>query len=67
MELLHVFNRGVEGRDLFLDSQDYARFVHNLYEFNDTAPASEFIRRDVDLRKPTFGYENELLRYMAGF
>src|SRR3989338_5119873 len=51
MELWHVLNRGVEGRDLFLDSQDYARFVHNLYEFNDTAPASEFIRRDVGFTK----------------
>lgn len=42
MELYHVINKGVEGRDLFLDTQDYARFVHDLYEFNDTAPALEF-------------------------
>lgn len=40
MELWHVLNRGVEGRELFLDTQDYARFVHNLYEFNDTALAT---------------------------
>ena len=44
MELLHVLNRGVEGRDLFLDSQDYARFVHNLYEFNDANPADNLAR-----------------------
>ena len=36
MELYHVLNRGVDKRDIFLDSQDYVRFVHNLYEFNDT-------------------------------
>ena len=45
MELLHILNRGVEGRNLFLDSQDYVRFVHNLYEFNDSALASQFSRR----------------------
>ncbi|MCX6788049.1 MAG: hypothetical protein NT108_02725 [Candidatus Kaiserbacteria bacterium] len=43
MELYHVINKGVDGRDIFLDTQDYARFVHDLYEFNDTAPATEFL------------------------
>ncbi|HEX8916964.1 MAG TPA: hypothetical protein VF898_00535 [Chloroflexota bacterium] len=37
-----MINKGVDGRDIFLDTQDYARFVHDLYEFNDTAPALEF-------------------------
>lgn len=45
MELWHVLNRGVDGRDLFADSQDYARFVHNLYEFNDATPVRNFSRR----------------------
>lgn len=44
MELYHVINRGVDGRKIFLDSQDYARFVHDLYEFNDTAPSIQFNR-----------------------
>lgn len=44
-ELFHVLNRGVDGRDLFVDSSNYVRFVHNLYEFNDSAPAAEFHRR----------------------
>jgi len=44
MELYHVVNRGVDGRNIFLNSQDYARFVHDLYEFNDTAPAKEYSR-----------------------
>jgi len=43
MELYHVINRGVDGRKIFLDTQDYARFVHDLYEFNDTSPAFEFL------------------------
>jgi len=37
-------NKGVDGRNIFLDTQDYARFIHDLYEFNDTAPALEFAR-----------------------
>ena len=37
VELYHAVNRGVEKRTIFLDSQDYARYVHNLYECNDTA------------------------------
>ncbi len=44
MELYHVINKGVDGRKIFLDTQDYARFVHDLYEFNDTAPALQFTR-----------------------
>lgn len=45
MELYHVLNRGVEKRTIFLDNHDYARFVHNLYEFNDTRPAGNANRR----------------------
>src|SRR3989344_2923521 len=43
MDLYHVINRGVDGRKIFMDLQDYARFVHDLYEFNDIAPAQEFL------------------------
>ncbi len=45
MTFWHVLNRGVEKRDIFLDSSDRVRFVHNLYEFNDSAPAMEYVRR----------------------
>jgi putative transposase len=44
-ELFHVLNRGVEKRRIFMDASDHARFVHDLYEFNDTAPAPEYHRR----------------------
>ena len=37
-ELYHVYNRGVEKRNLFMDEADYSRFVHNLYDFNDHSP-----------------------------
>lgn len=38
-EVYHLFNRGVEKRTVFLDDRDYFRFIHNMFEFNDTAPA----------------------------
>ncbi len=40
----HIFNRGVEKREIFVDNSDRIRFVHDLYEFNDENPASEFSR-----------------------
>lgn len=40
MELWHVLNRGVDGRSLFVEERDYLRFIHDLYEFNDFAPAN---------------------------
>ena len=44
MELYHVLNRGVEKRDLFMNTGDYARFVHDMYEFNDSKPARNAYR-----------------------
>jgi putative transposase len=37
-QIYHVFNRGVDKRDIFLDDRDYLRFIHGLYEFNDIKP-----------------------------
>ena len=31
----HIYNRGTEKRQIFLDNYDHARFIHYLYEFND--------------------------------
>ncbi len=44
MELFHLISRGVDGRAIFLDNSDRARFVHDLHDFNDTAPALQFDR-----------------------
>ncbi len=51
MDLYHALNRGVDKRTIFLDTQDYARFVHDMFEFNTDIPANN-TRRDsmVDLR-----------------
>ena len=35
MDLYHVLNRGVDKRAVVLDDSDRARFIHNLFAFND--------------------------------
>lgn len=35
MELYHLLNRGVDKRDIVLDDSDRARFIHDLFAFND--------------------------------
>ncbi|MFA6006431.1 MAG: transposase [Candidatus Paceibacterota bacterium] len=45
----HIYNRGTEKRDIFLDNRDYRRFIHYLYVCNDTAPI-EKIRNEGKLK-----------------
>ncbi len=33
-EIYHIISRGVDKRKIFLDKQDYFRFIHDLFEFN---------------------------------
>jgi len=37
-QIYHIYNRGVEKRDIFLEDKDYFRFIHNLFEFNNEHP-----------------------------
>ncbi len=55
MGFYHVFNRGVEKRNIFMSESDYARFVHDLWEFNDVALTSHAIHsfRNLGLRNPS--------------
>ena len=56
----HALNRGVDKRTIFLDTQDYARFVHDMFEFNTTTPAANTHRSRnhmFDLRSRTCGSE----------
>ena len=33
-QICHIYNRGVDKRDIFLSNKDYARFIHYLFELN---------------------------------
>ena len=39
--IYHIFNRGVDKRDVFLDDVDRYQFIHDMFEFNDKALASD--------------------------
>lgn len=54
-EIYHVCNRGVDKRTLFLDDQDYFRFVHNLHEFNDEKPAALLYYKQPSLQSYEIG------------
>ena len=36
--IYHVLNRGVDKRNIFMNDEDRFRFIHDLFEFNDTEP-----------------------------
>lgn len=38
-EIYHIYNRGVEKRKTFMEDPDRYRLIHDLFEFNDKAPA----------------------------
>lgn len=37
-EYYHIYNRGVDRRDIFLDEGDYGRFIKSIIEFNTLDP-----------------------------
>lgn len=46
MEFWHLIGRGVEKRDVVLNDSERARFIHNLYVFNDANPTPNFVVLD---------------------
>lgn len=57
-EIYHIYNRGVEKRCVFPEKRDFQRFIHDMFEFNDsessTNVAYRFFNsvRDVIAAKP---------------
>jgi len=41
----HIYNRGVDKRQIFMNDDDRYRFLHDLWEFNDINVVAPFIRR----------------------
>lgn len=67
MDLYHVLNRGVEKRMIFMNDADRARFIHDMYEFNDTKPAPDTYRTMWELRSPTLNRERERIVDIHGW
>ncbi|MEX2033083.1 MAG: transposase [Candidatus Colwellbacteria bacterium] len=55
--IYHIYNRGVDKRKTFLDDEDYYRFIHDLFEFNDEAPAPNIYYRLPYLQSQSYEVE----------
>jgi putative transposase len=44
-QIYHIFNRGVEKRSIFLEDNDYLRFIHDLFELNDKNKVNNVLHR----------------------
>ena len=47
----HIYNRGTEKRDIFLDKYDYIRFIRSMREFNSVEPVESLYIQDVRKHK----------------
>lgn len=43
-EYYHIYNRGVDKRDIFVDNKDFIRFLTSMREFNQTEPVGSLYR-----------------------
>ncbi|MFA5013231.1 MAG: hypothetical protein WC520_01565 [Candidatus Paceibacterota bacterium] len=60
----HIFNRGTDKRDIFMDDEDRFRFLHNMYEFNDTASAPKWMQNklpQIQGKRPEFNQDKKPL------
>ena len=54
-EYYHVYNRGVEKRDIFLEDYDFLRFLKSLKEFNRTDLIGSIFEQNIREKKAPFG------------
>jgi putative transposase len=45
-EYYHIYNRGVEKRDIFVDDFDYLRFLQSMKEFNNISPIGSLYEKN---------------------
>ena len=50
-EIYHIYNRGVEKRNIFLDWADLKRFVDSVNLFNDISPSGSFYEQGLLMKK----------------
>jgi len=74
MDFFHVLNRGVDRRKVFKETIDYIRFIHDMYEFNNTASSNGIASRQFQMLdvghqafEKTRKVQRELLVYIHCF
>ncbi len=65
--IFHIYNRGVEKRDIFLDDADRSRFIASLILFNSTEATDPNAHRLMEVRLPSLSHEldGQLVELMA--
>ena len=53
-EYYHIYNRGVDKREIFLEAKDYVRFIRSMREFNTTEVIDSLYRLDYLRGKENF-------------
>lgn len=61
-EFYHVYNRGVDKRQIFLDQYDIQRFLQSILEFNSAEPIGSIYELSFLREKPQFGRPTSKLR-----
>jgi len=51
----HLYNRGVDKRELFCDEKDYVRFLRSMKEFNQVEPIGSLYLRDYNYKAVSKG------------
>ena len=64
-EIYHICNRGVDKRIVFRNDSQRFRFIHDLYEFNDEAPAENIYYKNDKFTLPE-SYEVRLRKIRGG-
>ena len=54
-EYYHVFGRGVDKRQIFMDARDYARFLQSMEEFNTVEPIGSIFENSFRKRESQLG------------
>lgn len=66
-EIYHVYNRGVEKRDIFMNDADRLRFLRSMYFCNNTAPAINSFRRENEFGEKMNDGEHEPIVRLHAF
>ncbi len=65
----HIYNRGVDKRDIFMDEKDYFRFLRSMREFNCLEPIGSLFLQDSRDSHPVacepLGGLNDLVEFIA--
>lgn len=64
-ERYHIYNRGVDKRDIFSDQDDFLRFFQSIEEFNTTEPGGGIYASAFGLRHPMSKLEGKLVNIIC--